>query len=58
MVYGSEDVLPSELQYGPPRVQAYQLVEAEQARQDVVDLLEESWDITVVRLARYQQTLR
>jgi hypothetical protein len=58
MVYGSKDVLPSELQYGPPRVQAYQSVEAEQARQDVVDLLEESWDITVVRLARYQQTLR
>jgi hypothetical protein len=31
MVYGSEAVLPSELQYESPMVQAYQLVEAEQA---------------------------
>jgi hypothetical protein len=32
MVFGSEVVLPSELWYGSPRVQAYQLVEAEQVR--------------------------
>jgi hypothetical protein len=57
MVYDSEAVLPSELQYESPRVQAYQLVEAEQEQQDVIDLLEESRDITVVRSARYQQTL-
>jgi hypothetical protein len=31
MVYGSEVVLPIELQYGSPRVQAYQSIEAEQA---------------------------
>jgi hypothetical protein len=32
MVYGSEVVLPTKLQYGSPRVQAYQLVEVMQAR--------------------------
>jgi hypothetical protein len=41
MVYGSEVMLSSEMQ----------------AWQDVVDLLEESRDIVVMRLAMYQQTL-
>jgi hypothetical protein len=41
-------MLPSKLQYRSPRIQAYQLVEAEQARQDAVNLLEESRDIVVV----------
>jgi hypothetical protein len=40
MVYGSEAILPTELQYGSPRVQAYQPIEAEQAWQDAIDLLE------------------
>jgi hypothetical protein len=31
MVYGEEVMLPTELQYRSPRVQAYQSVEAEQA---------------------------
>jgi hypothetical protein len=57
MVYGSVVVLPSELQYGSPRVQAYQPIEVEQAWQDVVDLLEESRHINVIRSTRYQQTL-
>jgi hypothetical protein len=39
-------VPPSMLQYGSPRVQTYQLVEPEQAQQDIVDLLKESKDIT------------
>jgi hypothetical protein len=58
MVYGSEIVLPSELQYGSLRVQAYQTVEVEQAWKDVIDLLQESRDITVARSARNQRTLR
>jgi hypothetical protein len=31
MVYGSKAVLPTELQFGSPRVQAYHSVEEEQA---------------------------
>jgi hypothetical protein len=57
MVYGSVVVLPSELQYGSPRVQAYQPIEVEQAWQDVVDLLKESRHINVIRSTRYRQTL-
>jgi hypothetical protein len=58
MVYGSEAVLYSKLQYGSPRVQAYQPVKVEQAWQDVIDLLKELRDIAVARSVRYQQTLR
>jgi hypothetical protein len=58
MVYGSKVVLPSELQYESPRVQTNQPVKVEQAWQDVIDLLEESRDIVLVRSARYLQTLR
>jgi hypothetical protein len=57
MVYGSEAVLPTKLEYISPRVQAYQLVEAKQARQDAIDLLEESRDITIARSVRYQQII-
>jgi hypothetical protein len=53
MVYGSEVVLPIELQYGSPRVQVYDPVEAEQAQQDTTDLLEESRYIAIARSAKY-----
>jgi hypothetical protein len=57
MAHDSEVVLPTELQYGSSRVQAYHPVEVEQVRQDTIDILEESRDITIARLVRYQQTL-
>jgi hypothetical protein len=58
MAYGLQAVLPTELQYWFPRFQAYQPVEAKQARQDSIDSLEESRDITVARSVMYQQTLQ
>jgi hypothetical protein len=58
MVYGAEAMLPTELQYGSPRVQAYQPVEAKRAQQDAINLLKESRDITVTRSTGYQKTLR
>jgi hypothetical protein len=57
MVYGSEAVLPTQLQYRSLKVQANQPPEVEQAWQDAVDLLEESRDIVVTRSAKYLQTL-
>ena len=41
MVYGAKVVLPSDLLHNSPRVDLYSEAEAEQARQDAVDLLEE-----------------
>jgi hypothetical protein len=51
MVYGTKVMLPTELQYGSPRVQAYQPIEAKEARQYAIDLLKESRDIIITRSA-------
>ena len=41
LVYGAEAVLPTDLLHNAPRVELYTEAEAEQARQDAVDHLEE-----------------
>jgi hypothetical protein len=58
MVYGAEVVVPTELQYGSPRIRAYQPDMAEEVRKDPSALLEESRDIAVTRSVGYQQALR
>jgi hypothetical protein len=58
MMCSLEAMLPTKLQFMSPRVQAYQPVEAEQARQDAIDFLEESRGIIVARSAKYQKMLR
>jgi hypothetical protein len=54
MVYEAEAVLPTELQYGSPRVRTYQPYVAEEAQKDAIDLLKESRDNTVARSIGYQ----
>ena len=56
--YGAEAVLPSDLDHGALRVKAFNRDRATVAQQDAVDLLEEARETTVIRSARYQQTLR
>ena len=51
-------MLPSDLDHGTPRVKAFDRDRAVEAQQDAVDLLEEARKTTVIRSARYQQTLR
>ena len=58
LAYGAEAVLPSDLDHGAPRIKAFDSDRATEAQQDAVDLLEEARETTVVRSARYQQTLR
>ena len=58
MVYGAEAVLPSDLLHNSPQVELYSEVEADQARQDAVDLLEEEREMALIRSATYQQDLR
>ena len=55
--YGAEAVLPSDLDHGAPRVKAFDRDRAVEAQQDMVDLLEEAHETTIIRSARYQQTL-
>ena len=57
LAYGTKAVLPSDLDHGAPRVKAFDLDRVAEAQQDAVDLLEEDRKTTVIRSARYQQTL-
>ena len=58
MAYGDEAVLPFGLDHGAPRVKAFDRDRATEAQQDAVDLLKEAHETTIIRSARYQQTLR
>ena len=57
LVYGAEAVLPSDLLHNAPRVKLFSEAEAEQARQDGVDLLEEECEMALTRSTIYQQDL-
>jgi hypothetical protein len=58
LVYGAEAILPSDVQYDSPRVEAYKEEDAEKSRQLSVDLLEEERDLAAQRSAIYQRNLR
>ena len=55
LVYGAEAMLPTDIIHDSPRVQAYDEENAEIARQDAVDLLEEERELVLQRSAIYQQ---
>ena len=58
LAYEAKVVLPSDLDHGAPRVNAFDQDQATEAQQDMVDLLEEARETTIIRSAIYQQTLR
>jgi hypothetical protein len=58
MVYGAEAILPIDLDYGSPRVRAYDEVRSEDVQQDALDQLDEARDVALLRSAKYQQCLR
>ena len=58
MVYGSEAILPTDLDYGAPRVKAYNEQRNEASLGDAMDLLDEARNIALLRSAKYQQVLR
>ena len=58
MVYGSEAVLPTDLDYGAPKIRAYDEQGAEASHQDAMDQLDEARDIALLWSAKYQQVLR
>ena len=53
MVYGSEAALPTDLDYGAPRIRAYDEQGAEASHQDALDQLDEARDIALLHLAKY-----
>ena len=57
MVYGSEAVLPTDLNYGALRIRANDEQGAEATLEDAMDQLDEASDIALLRSAKYQQAL-
>ena len=58
LTFGAEAVLPTDLDYGSPRVSSYNEARADEAQQDSIDQLEEARDVALLRSAKYQQGLR
>ncbi|XP_039818801.1 uncharacterized protein LOC120681372 [Panicum virgatum] len=58
LVYGVEAVLPTDLEYGSPRLKAYQQHQNQQASEDSLDQVDEAQDVALLHLARYQQSQR
>ena len=54
MVYGSKAVLPTDLNYGAPRIRAYDELGAEASHEDAMDQLYEARDIALLRSTKYQ----
>ena len=51
-------MLPTDLEYGSPRLKAYNKQTNKETQETVVDQLEEARDIALLNSARYQQKLR
>jgi hypothetical protein len=58
LVFVSEVVLPTDLEYGSPRLKAYNEESNNTTRENNLDQLEEAHDIALLHSARYQQNLR
>ena len=58
MAYGSEAILPTDLDYGAPRVRAFDEQGNQAALEDAADQLDEARDAALLHSAKYQQALR
>jgi transposase InsO family protein len=58
LVYGAEAVLPTDLEYGSPRVKSYSESTNQQAREDSLDQLDEAHTVALMHSTRYQHALR
>ena len=56
LVYGAEAVLPTDLEYGSPRLKAYQEQQNQQVREESLDQVDETPDVELLHSARYQQS--
>ena len=58
LVYGAEAILPTDLEYGSPRLKAYQEQRNQRAREDSLGQVDEARDVALLHSAHYQQSLR
>jgi protein-tyrosine-phosphatase len=54
----AEAILPTDLEYGSPRVRGYNEGTNQQAREDSLDQLDEARTVALMHSVRYQQALR
>ena len=54
MVYCSKAILLTDLDYGAPRVRAYDEQGVEASLEDAMDQLDEAHDVALLRSAKYQ----
>jgi hypothetical protein len=53
LVYGAEAVLPTNLEYGSPRLKAYNEQSNDATRENALDQLEEARDVALLHSTRY-----
>ena len=53
MAYGFEAILPTDLDYGVPRIRTYDEQGAKASLEDAMDQLDEARDISLLRSAKY-----
>jgi hypothetical protein len=58
MVHSSEVVLPTDVDYGSPRVRAYTEEGNQIALEDAIDQLDEARAVALLRSTKYQQALQ
>jgi hypothetical protein len=58
LVYGVEVVLPTDLEYGSPKVKDYDENANQRARDDLLDQLDEARSVVFIHSAKYQQAPR
>jgi transposase InsO family protein len=58
LVYGVEAVLPTDLEYGSPKVKCYDENANQRARDDLLDQLDEARSVALMHSAKYQQAPR
>jgi hypothetical protein len=57
LVYGVEAVLPTDLEYGSPKLRGYEENSNQRAREDSLDQIDEACDVAMMHSRRYQQAL-
>jgi hypothetical protein len=58
LVYGVEAILPTNLEYGSPKIKGYDESSNQRAREDSLDQIDKARDVAMMHSARYQQALR
>jgi hypothetical protein len=58
LIYGAEAVLPTNPEYGSPKIKGYDESSNQRAREDSLDQIDEARDVAMMHSTRFQQALR